>query len=540
MPGSSGALPLAAAAASATMPGSGLSTSPGSAGPHKISPADYADAPIVKFAADVLGLNLWPGQAAVLGYIYAAGVRVAVLRLGRRSGKDTMASVAAVWEATVNADAHLAAVQPGEQVAIVVIAQSQRNARWTHRMIGRLLGRAEANLGKRLLAKPPTLDEIELTNGIVILTMPCFAPALRGPAVAVGICTEIGHWAGIDGSPLDAKEVVDAISPAIAQFPEGRLFLLSTPKLAHGYFHEIVRRAEGGRQFPRLAAFHATTRQMNPTLPASFFEAERAADPIVFAREYEAEFMAAISAVLDSELVLAAVADRRDLAPQPGVRFLIALDPAWTGDTFTAIVGHREHSGRVVVDAVRGWRGSRAQPVLIEPTLDEIAGLATIYNRSSVITDQGTAQPILQGLRRRGISVREQPWTADSKVEAASAVRQALYAGNLELPYHRELVAELLSLEQRPLPSGKPRIAAPGRQHDDYATALMALVSDLARRRGDVPVIGLRGELTYKPREEYEAEKRVELMADMTLAERRDWRARELMDEADQMSGGIV
>jgi hypothetical protein len=40
-------------------------------------------------------------------------------------------------------------------------------------------------------------------------------------------------------------------------------------------------------------------------------------------------------------------------------------------------------------------------------------------------------------------------------------------------------VAELVSLEQRPLPSGKPRIAAPPGQHDDYATCLMALVHEL-------------------------------------------------------------
>jgi hypothetical protein len=57
--------------------------------------------------------------------------------------------------------------------------------------------------------------------------------------------------------------------------------------------------------------------------------------------------------------------------------------------------------------------------------------------------------------------------------------RQALYADELELPRHPELVAELVSLEQRPLPSGKPRIAAPPGQHDDYASALLALVHEL-------------------------------------------------------------
>jgi RNA polymerase sigma-70 factor, ECF subfamily len=45
---------------------------------------------------------------------------------------------------------------------------------------------------------------------------------------------------------------------------------------------------------------------------------------------------------------------------------------------------------------------------------------------------------------------------------------------------HSDLVRELISLEQHPLPSGRPRIAAPSGGTDDYATALLALVAELA------------------------------------------------------------
>jgi hypothetical protein len=76
--------------------------------------------------------------------------------------------------------------------------------------------------------------------------------------------------------------------------------------------------------------------------------------------------------------------------------------------------------------------------------------------------------------------VRAKPWTNGLKVDAVGAVRQVLYAGRLELPDHRRLVEELVTLEQRPLPSGRPHIAAPGRAHDDNATAAMALVLELA------------------------------------------------------------
>ena len=50
---------------------------------------------------------------------------------------------------------------------------------------------------------------------------------------------------------------------------------------------------------------------------------------------------------------------------------MVAVDPAFTGDAFGLLVGHRE-GDRVVVDLVRGWHGSRQTPVGIDPTLDEI------------------------------------------------------------------------------------------------------------------------------------------------------------------------
>jgi hypothetical protein len=76
------------------------------------------------------------------------------------------------------------------------------------------------------------------------------------------------------------------------------------------------------------------------------------------------------------------------------------------------------------------------------------------------------------------------PWTNESKAEAVATLRRFLYQGRLELPRHPELASQLVSLEQRPLPSGWLRIAAPPGQHDDYATALIALAGHLALALG--------------------------------------------------------
>ena len=450
-------------------------TAPELARVERPGPLSPTEAPIVAFSRDVLGFRLHPRQAGILAEIYADGIRTAVLRLGRRSGKGRMASVLATYEATVNAAAHTAAVPDGEQVAIVIVATSQKQAGIIHRYVRAFLRRpALAPLVTR-----ETEDTIELSTGVAIVTLPCSAASARGLAIAVLILDEAAWYQGRDGSVLDPSEIWDALAPATAQFPERRIVIASTPRWSTGWFADQCAIAASG-QFPDIRTWHATTADMNPAISGAFLEQERAKDPPSFRREYEAEFDSGIGAVFEGQLVHDAV--RREperLSPIPSLRYVVAVDPAFTGDTFAALVGHVEPSGRVVVDAVHGWRGTKGNPVQVDSTLDEIAVLAGAYNRAAVLTDQYAAQPIRQGLAARGLNVQERPWTNESKVDAVAAVRRCLYAGRLEIPPHSTLISELVTLEQRPTPGGRPRIAAPGGSHDDYATALLALVSEL-------------------------------------------------------------
>jgi hypothetical protein len=125
--------------------------------------------------------------------------------------------------------------------------------------------------------------------------------------------------------------------------------------------------------------------------------------------------------------------------------------------------------------------------VEFDATLDAIAELATEFNGAHGLIDQYAAEPIRQGLGRRGVHVTEQPWTNESKLDAVAATRRLLQGHLLDLPQHGELVGELIALESHALPSGRPRIAAPPGSHDDHATALLALVA----ARAEADVVGL-------------------------------------------------
>jgi hypothetical protein len=261
------------------------------------------------------------------------------------------------------------------------------------------------------------------------------------------------------------------------------VLVLSTPRWAGGFFPDLCERARSGR-FPDMREWHFATSEMNPLVPLSFLAQEEAADPVAFRREYLALFESGFGAVFDPLTVRAAViSGLTEVPPVAGLRYVISVDAAFVGDRFAVTIGHAGPYG-VELDAIRGWRGSKGTPVQVDPTLDEIAGLSRSYNRASVLIDQYAAEPIRQALRKRGVSVIERPWTNESKVDAVAATRRHLQGHTLALLDHSDMIRELISLEQHPLPSGRPRIAAPSGQSDDYATALLALVAELASKSG--------------------------------------------------------
>lgn len=315
------------------------------------------DSAITKFTSEVLGFELWPRQAAILEAVYADAIRTAVLRLGRRGGKGRMAAAVAVYEGAVRADEHLRHVLPGEQVAIVVVAPTRETARITHGYVRQFLSRPQL----APLVVRDTADEIELRSGIVILTVPAHAAGARGRAVAVLVFDEAAHFKGRDGSPLDPKEIADALRPSMAQFPERREVMMSTPWWSVGWFFDQVQMAESG-EFSDVRTWHFTTAEMNPTISAAYLERERAKDPAYFRREFEAEWDSGIGSVFSDALVRAAVRrGQPDLVPTAGNGYAIAVDPAFTGDVFTCLVGHVDAvSAQIVIDRVQAWRGTRA------------------------------------------------------------------------------------------------------------------------------------------------------------------------------------
>lgn len=435
---------------------------------------------LLTFAHKELGLELTPGQAEMLESFEVGGHSTAVWQCGRRGGKSTLADVLALFDVYLRDDLrqHL---RPGEPRITAVISPRLEQAQDHIRSCAGLV-RGNPRLQRLLVSE--TADELVFSNGSKIVAYPCSNRTIRGAAWSSVILDELAYFQDSTDGPQAGQRVLEAAVPALAQFGDGGwLIALSTPRWRSGAFHALVQRASSG-DFADYHYRHLSTEEMNPRISVDWLAKQRLEDPDLFAREFLAEFVDGLGSYLTSEDVLGCVREGGNLPPVDDVRYVGALDPAYSHDAFALSIGHRDvATGSAIIDGVWSWtRGGH------EATLDAIAELADAYGVSRLRTDQHAAVPVREGLGQRGLDTDYRPWSNESKMTAFSRLKVSVNTRAVSLPDNPVLVAELLSLEARPTPGGMTRIAAAPGGHDDRAIVVAAVVDLLAVREGAVIV----------------------------------------------------
>lgn len=442
---------------------------------------------LVQFAREHLGLDLWPGQLDVLTRWEASGRKRAVLRLGRRSGKDLIGAVAAIKNATV--DDYSGLLRPGEQRFIFVVATREQQAREFVRVVRELLAAApDSDLRALVDERASGTDEIVFRTGVTLRALPCSSRAGRGYAVSLVVANEAAHFVSETDGYQAFREVWRSLVPATAQFgAQGYVLTLSTPRWPSGWFYTLCEQGESGADVD-LFHIHRPTWEMNPAITRASLEGEFIADPEGAEAEYGASFVSGLGAFLDPLEVWACVVKGGGLLPpQAGVVYRAAIDPAFSRDAFALGIAHMGRDERLIVDGV--WTWHRAG---FERTLDEVAEVAARYGVRTLRTDQFSSAAIVEGLGRRRLGCDAVPWDAGLKYQAYTRLKALINTHTIELPDDEGLRQELIGLEARPLPSGQTRIAARGSEHDDRASVLAALVDTLAGRRGAVTIFSMR------------------------------------------------
>jgi hypothetical protein len=444
---------------------------------------------ISQFASDINLLNtpLWKKQEEILEDFWSQDYSIAIWALGRRSGKTLMAAVTATYAACMLADYYKLFLRNGEKFYIVSVANTIDQAKIALQGVKDLINCSP--ILKPLIIRE-TSDTLELSNGAVFRAMPASSRGGRGLPVPLLIFDELAHAIDSERGNASGGSLYQALSPSVAQFGRfGKILMLSSPWIQSGIFWELFKQAKSG-DFRHMQAVQCPTWEVNPTISEDFLEQERARDPELFSVEYGANFSQSLSAFVDSDLIEAAVNYERSVFP-PQAKYkgcyYLSLDPAkGNRDEYTACIAHYEGE-RLVIDKWHQFKPSigegKRKQVNIAEVENWIIEQHLLYGFSEAVLDQYNSAATIQRLSGR-LNISEISWTAPSKTEAYSKIRELFNGGNIELYPHPKANQQLKNLTVVYRNSGQWSVTGGnGSAVDDFPSALAGCVLKANRNK---------------------------------------------------------
>jgi hypothetical protein len=241
---------------------------------------------------------------------------------------------------------------------------------------------------------------------------------------------------------------------------KGWALLISTPK-GKGWFYDLFRRGQG--QDPDYQSWNSPSWE-NPFLDREQIEAERERLPErVFRQEFGGEFLEGSGQVFR---FVREVAKGEFKDPVPNESYYGGLDLAKVED-FTVLVIMNGKCEVVFVD--------RFHRLDWEIQLARVKAATDRYRPFLHVDSTGAGEPILESLRRGGVSAQPYPFSQRSKAALVDNLAIAFERKRIVLPRPElcpELIDELEAFEYSVSESGNVKTGAPGGYHDDCVIAL--------------------------------------------------------------------
>lgn len=152
-------------------------------------------------------------------------------------------------------------------------------------------------------------------------------------------------------------------------------------------------------------------------------------------------------------------------------------DLGFTSNSSAFVVSERDGDVVRVLDLLE-MKPTKGAPLKPSEVYERAAEFLGLFEIRSVLLDNHYIESAREGLGKLGVRVVTVPAGADGKVNVHLAVKRLLAEGNLRLPDHPRLIAQLKAIRSRPLPGGALKITAPtkGRAHGDVASAAILAV----------------------------------------------------------------
>lgn len=404
--------------------------------------------------------------------------------IGARGGKsDKLAGNVAVYESCLRQWK----LSRGEIGNFIVVARDMPQAHIVHGYVQEKIV-ASPVLSQMLPTKEDTrfsairADTVEITSvgvdgkpvRIAIQVLPCNYASIRGYTSIGSIGDEFAVWRDAKTSLNPAKEVLRALRSRMATQPNAKLIKITSPLTKFGLpWKEWQNQVKGKNKHVLVAK--APSWEVNPVIDRQRLLRDFEEDPVMFWRDYGAEFMDSVSALLAADKVDACpMPGVKELPPASGKRYFAALDAAFESDDFVFGIGHRD-GDRVTVDVLMIWEPTKDEPVQESVVLETIAMMCRRYGLSEVTGDQFCAAMIRQRLAKLGIAYNEIPFSQNSKQQIYQTLKMLVNTGNLSFPDDPRAAQQLKTLEATLGSMGNLKIQATRGAKDDVATVIALL-----------------------------------------------------------------
>jgi hypothetical protein len=390
--------------------------------------------------------------------------------VGRQGGKTSrIGALCAVYESFRDHG-----LRPGERAYVYLIAPVTDQARIAFRFIRDYIC-ASPVLNKRV--KKIRKSEIDLDNGITIRCCPCSQISIRGFRVVAAILDEIGFWRNEITAANPAEDVLNALRPAMATFPNHKLIKISTPYRKDG----VLWRDYQQREQLDYLVWQIPTAEMNPTIPHDFLDKEAQRDPESFRREFLAQFTDQIEGWIQPEILDQCVTKSYTERPPVGSAiYAAAVDPAFKGNDFALAIAHIQ-DGLIIVDYVAPWTGTREAPLGYVQVCTEIAAIMKRYGLNVVYGDQHCAAIIGQKFQELGVVYEEFTFGPATRLDLFGNLKHLIYQKQISLLDKPDLLRQFLSLEEHKAPRGNIDVRPAYRSKDDLAVAVAVVAYQLSK-----------------------------------------------------------
>ncbi|ATQ66896.1 MULTISPECIES: hypothetical protein [Methylosinus] len=387
--------------------------------------------------------------------------------IGRRGGKSRAAAVLGAYVAGLCDWSEFRA--PGERLLLPIMSATV----WQAVRIKNYLDGVFALPAFAEMVESNAAEAISLKSYVDIECRPASFRTSRGATLIGAIVDEVAFLRQ-EGTANPDREILNALRPGLAT-TAGMLVCISSPHARRGELYRAFRDHHGPAGDPAILVARASSLVMNPTLSPQVIRRAFERDAAVAAAEYGGQFRVDVESFVSREVVEAAVvADRFELPPCAGVKYVAFTDPSGgSSDAMTLAIAHRD-SDKIIIDAIR----VATPPFSPDSVTADFAETMRLYHVSEVTGDRYAGEWPRERFRVHGIEYKlaEKP-----KSDLYRDALPQLNAGRVELLDHPKLIEQLCSLERRTARGGRDSIDHPPQGHDDIANCVAGAINLLSQ-----------------------------------------------------------